>query len=418
MQSLLILGRQPALSLAELESLYGPDGLRPVEQTAALLDREPSEVDFDRLGGSMKLGRVITTLDSLDLRAVEQNLLSQLPSLVQALPEGKIQLGLSVYGLPVNAAALLATGLNLKKALKRVGRATRLVPNKDPELSSASVIYNNLTGPNGIELLIVRNGTRIVIGQTIRVQDINSYTVRDRDRPRRDARIGMLPPKLAQIIINLAVADFKPLYGATLLDPFCGTGVVLQEATLMGYDIAGSDLDARMIEYSDVNLQWLLKQPECPVKRPQHEAHNPDWRYYKLEVGDATNHHWQPAPSFVACETYLGRPFTSMPDTRTLNQTANECNLIISKFLRNIHDQLPAGARLCLAVPAWQVRPGQSMGQFQHLELFGTSYGQSLDLLEDMGYNRISFEHAGDGDLIYFRADQIVARQLLILQKR
>ena len=28
--------------------------------------------------------------------------------------------------------------------------------------------------------------------------------IRDQNRPKRDARVGMLPPKLAQIMINLA----------------------------------------------------------------------------------------------------------------------------------------------------------------------------------------------------------------------
>lgn len=58
------------------------------------------------------------------------------------------------------------------------------------------------------------------------VQDIESYTARDQARPMRDARVGMLPPKLAQIIINLALSNNDI---TEVLDPFCGTGVVLQE---------------------------------------------------------------------------------------------------------------------------------------------------------------------------------------------
>ena len=59
--SLVILGRQPALGLAELERLYGADSLRPVVGNIAVLTRDASEVDFDRLGGTVKLAKVLAT---------------------------------------------------------------------------------------------------------------------------------------------------------------------------------------------------------------------------------------------------------------------------------------------------------------------------------------------------------------------
>jgi hypothetical protein len=405
MQSLLILGRQPALGLAELESLYGADVVHPVERSAALLDIEPTAVDFNRLGGSIKLAKVLTVLDTTDWRKIEDYLLKSSPKHAEQLPDGKMQLGLSVYGLRVTPQHLLATGLSLKKAIKQTGRSVRLTPNKELELNSASVIHNNLTGPTGWELLFVRSGNQTVVAQTVQVQNIDSYTVRDRDRPKRDARVGMLPPKLAQIIINLAVSKSDITKGVYLLDPFCGTGVILQEASLMGIDVYGTDIEPRMVEYTDENMMWLLKQPESPVQRPSEYEADPSWRYFKAEVGDATTHQWAPIPRVIASETYLGKPFTSAPSNEALNQTASDCNLIIKKFLVNVRTQLPRGARLCLAIPAWQI----GRGQFKHLPV--------LDSLRELGYNRISFEHARDSELIYFREDQIVARELLILEK-
>src|SRR5262249_8047041 len=154
---------------------------------------------------------------------------------------------------------------------KSSGRTVRLVPNQTAELSTAQVIHNKLTSPNGWELVLVRSGQQTIIAQTVSVQNIDSYTVRDRGRPKRDTRVGMLPPKLAQMLINLAVgpAEFEHIApelsgdvclqpednaklraaraNFTVLDPFCGTGVVLQEALLMGYRAYGSDLEARMV---------------------------------------------------------------------------------------------------------------------------------------------------------------------------
>ncbi len=58
-------------------------------------------------------------------------------------------------------------------------------------------------------------------------------------------------PRLARFMVNLA----RVREGATILDPFCGTGTILMEAALMGMHVFGSDIDARMIEASRVNFR-------------------------------------------------------------------------------------------------------------------------------------------------------------------
>lgn len=409
MQSLLILGRQPALGLAELESLYGAAAIRPIGAGSAIIDVDPCLLAFDRLGGAVKFCKVLTTLDTVQWKKIETFLVQTAPGHSGAMPEGKMTLGLSALGLDVTTRQLEATGLTLKKAIRKTGRPVRLVPNKELELSSAQVLHNRLTGPNGWELVFVRDGEQTIVAQTVKIQDIDSYTLRDRSRPKRDSRVGMLPPKLAQIIINTAagrlpaeqlqnICDIPlgtdiplPDLGRTVLDPFCGTGVLLQEAILMNYHSYGTDIEQRMVDYTATNLQWLRSQFQLSVDAP------------RIEKGDATSYTWSPAPDFVACETYLGKPFTSRPDAETLAKTISDCNLIIKKFLKNIHSQLQPGTRLCLAVPAWQLTPDR----FRHLPL--------IDQLAELGYNQVSFEHVADADLLYYRADQIVARQLIVL---
>jgi hypothetical protein len=361
MQSVLILGRQPALGLAELESLYGAAAVTPVSARpggsshsttpphAAGLSLHAHDVNFARLGGSTRLAHVIAELPTTNW----SQLARQLPELTLELaltlpPDGKIQLGLSVFGIDVSPARLNALGLTIKKTLRsRAGRSVRVTPNPTPELNTAAVAHNHLTGPLGIELLLIAHGSRTILARTTQVQDIDSYTLRDRGRPKRDARVGMLPPKLAQIIINLATGQNLPSYAYTVLDPFCGTGVVLQELMLMGYAAMGSDIDPRMGEYTTANLDWLR------AHYPQTDSAPRSW-----QLGDATAITWEtskftekngevtdaqrvPATIHaVACETYLGRPFTARPSSELLAQTASEANLIIKKFLQNIHRQL------------------------------------------------------------------------------
>lgn len=408
---MLILGRQPTLGLAELESLYGADKVERVGEGVAIVDIDPCLLAFDRLGGSVKFCKILTVVDTISWPQIEKYLLQVSPSHSQQMPEGKMQLGLSAINLDVNIKQLEVTGLKLKKAIRKTGRPVRLVPNKTTELNSAQVLHNRLTGQNGWELVLIKQESQTIIAQTVKIQDIESYTLRDRGRPKRDTRVGMLPPKLAQIIINLAAGKLpeeklesiceiplgeslpRPDMGQSLLDPFCGTGVVLQEAVLMGYKVYGTDLEQRMVDYSTSNLDWL----KAKFSLPELQDH--------LEKGDATSHQWQPPINLVATETYLGRPFTHIPSPEILAQTISDCNLIIKKFLKNIGGQIDSDTRLCLAVPAWQTKPNE----FKHLPL--------IDQIKDLGYNRISFEHVRDKDLIYYRPDQIVARELLVLSK-
>lgn len=391
-KSLFLLGRQPAIGRAELESLFGAEHLRPASDKVMTCDLPPSDIDFARLGGSTRLARPVAQLQSSKWPQMLNEISRVLPSLLDTLPpEGKVKLGISAIGIPIGAKQLFAAGLTLKKICKQQGRSVRLVPNNEPELNTAQVLHNQLTGDLGIELLLLKDGQNTLLAQTVAVQDIEAYARRDQGRPKRDARVGMLPPKLAQIIVNLTAGHQKPADNTIVLDPFCGTGVVLQEALLMGFGAYGTDLEPRMIDYSQQNLDWLTT----------HGVKNDPL----LEVGDATSHQWQDTFSVVACETYLGRPLSNWPKPETLQDIIGTCNVIIEKFLRNIGDQIAPGTRLCLAVPCWIAPDGTK----NHLPL--------LDQLGKMRYNRIRFEHSRESELVYYRPDQIVARELLVITK-
>src|SRR5690606_27364531 len=219
---------------------------------------------------------------------------------------------------------------------------------------------------------------------------------RDQGRPKRDAFVGMLPPKLATIMVNLATAPAGPETSkpATVLDPFCGTGVLLQEAMLLGFNAYGTDLSERMIEYSEANLDWLASK-----YRLSNLTH-------RLHPGDAIETRWQQPIDAVASETYLGQPFSAPPATDKLNQVRRNCNLIISKFLINLSKQLKHGTPVCLSVPAWR----HPTGRFSHLPL--------VSQLDELGYRQIEFTTVDTKYLIYSREDQVVARQLLVLEAK
>ncbi len=382
MKSIALLGRQPAIGLAELESLYGSAAIQPVGSVGALLNIDVNDVDFKRLGGCMKLGKVLTTIDTARWEDIEKHLANILPNFANELPEGKLTVGISTYGFNLRPQKINVAALTIKKQLKRTGRPIRMVPNKSTELSSAQVLHNKLFTSHNWELLLIRHKKRTILAQTTNVQDIEAYAARDQARPKRDARVGMLPPKLAQILVNLC----NPVEDAVVLDPFCGTGVVLQETFIMGRTPYGTDLEPRMIEYTKINLEWLTGKV-----------------FENAYVGDATNFEWKPFDT-IACETYLGRPFTNQPDRETLRNVMQDVDTIHQKFLKNVASQTKPGFKMCIAVPAW--RMGNS---FLHLK--------TLDSLEELGYTRESFVLANNNDLIYYRDGQVVGRELVVLKR-
>lgn len=103
--------------------------------------------------------------------------------------------------------------------------------------------------------MIFPDKTGFSVAQTIWIQDIESYSERDMNRD-RSMTVGMMPPKLAQIILNLAARGEHDLI---VWDPFCGLGTTLIEALHAGYNkIYGSDLEMTMVTATQKNME---KQP-------------------------------------------------------------------------------------------------------------------------------------------------------------
>ena len=63
---------------------------------------------------------------------------------------------------------------------------------------------------------------------------------------------GSMSPKLARCMVNLARVKENDL----LLDPFCGTGGILIEGGLIGCRLAGSDINWKMKNGTEINLDY------------------------------------------------------------------------------------------------------------------------------------------------------------------
>lgn len=394
MKYVAIAGRQPLISLAEIQALYDK-AARLVGKKLVFFEidedgEENISPDINRLGGSLKLGRYFDT----DFSKLAK-------FLATTHPEGKITLGISDFSKQKKSGLAKQKSMELKRNLARVGRSARVITSNEPEISSATAHHNQLGEKAGcFEIFLIDREIYLSLG----TQNITAYTERDQARPARDAKVGMLPPKLAQILINLCG---KLPEGARVLDPFCGTGVVLQEAAIMGYVPYGTDLNGRMVEYSKKNLSWLFNERnQKRFKLLSSLIQKKDQILNAISVGDATSFTWEGEIDAVAFEGYLGAPMSKPPVDIKFKTEKAKCREIAIGFLKNITPQIKSGTPVVMALPAWL----RENGKYAGLNI--------LDEIQEMGYNFEKFQDLSQSDLLYYREGQIVAREIIVIRKR
>jgi len=286
-----ILGNHPALSLAEIFAFFGEKvKLRSFSGNFAVFEfaAEPNlPEDFESLGGSIKFGKIIKE----SVKNIEEDILFEL---CRQTKENKVFFGISVYGkIKLRVKNL---GMAVKKRIGENGRSARFVVSKEDTLSSVVVKTNKLLSGRGAEFVALGDGKTNFLGKTLAVQEFEEYEKRDYGRPSRDMLRGMLPPKLAKIMINLSGA---PKDGV-ILDPFCGTGTILSEAIILGYkNIIGADNDAEAIKSAEENLNWLKNNFELPTNNCQ--VFICDAREISKKVGEKSI-------DAIIAEPYLGPP--------------------------------------------------------------------------------------------------------------
>ena len=320
------LGREPQLSTAEIEAVFSAWGITDTinQQTAERLIVEterPLDVValMDRLGGTIKIAEQITLSEYPPPRS---NIISHL---TQAQPAGKIDFA-------VNDRRL---ALNIKKELKAIGRGARFITIKN----TATILFNRLVEKQG-DLTVV--GNKIFVTRAI--QPIAELSKRDYGRPGSDAKSGMLPPKLAKIMINLAQVPLD----AVILDPFCGSGTILMEAAVMGYkNLIGGDISDKAIADTKKNLEWLKKTYDLQLTA------------YDLYTHDARSlHHILKLHSIdaIITEPYLGKPLTSRESKPYLEQQTKDLATLYTATFASFAKILKPNGVIIFITPAFKHR--------------------------------------------------------------
>ena len=415
-----VLGRVFTLSLAELLAVIDNSG---IQYRVAACSPEVLVIETDkqldagklqpRIGGVIKIIRLFDTFQKKGKELPSQALANYFT--FKRIKDyftdysGKKQFGVSIYVLDPTLRfrdESQRIAFYIKKILQEQAQSVRAVIPQFPSQSLSSVLVNeNQLLSKGAEIVIICGNQKIFVGKTLTVQNYEDYGRRDYQRPARDEHAGMIPPKVAQSMINLA-GSLKPL--DYILDPFCGSGTILQEATLLGYRAVGSDLDQTAIENSEKNLEWFRNRYHVAPNR------------YKLFKSHAAEISVQ-LPSYkvaaVVSEGTLGPIYGKVPKKTEMSSNFKNLTKLYDQVFKEFKKFLPDGARVVMCLPAYKV----SMSDYEFMP--------SLDFANQNGYTvldpipealRLKYKFlriTGRNTVVYDRKDQVVAREIVIFTK-
>ena len=283
---------------------------------------------------------MVVAQEGLAEQALLSAMIEHLPVTAAAAANERLVIGISADNAALSARRLKRLGYDLKDLLAKRQVRSRIVFAADgTELSAAAIKHNHLTA-KGYEWVIGKDHQGFWLAKTVAAYDPDRDAWLDRGIPKSDAKSGMLPPKIARMMVNIAAG---PLKNPLVVDPFCGNGRVLLEGLLLGYDVRGGDVEPSKVEATKQNIDWLRTRRdmgELPVST--------------VEVADARNISYDPGREWVlVTEPWLGPPLHRHPNLREASQLAKDVTATLYPALQKLLGKRPT--RAVVIAPAWQV---------------------------------------------------------------
>lgn len=401
------LGRILPLCSAELESLIQTKSYSLTDSTAWVDFEKPLDCQAYQWasGGTIKCG---VELERLPLTSTSEEV-------SQAIAKHIIQFTVSssaVFGIDGNNLpdAFEVHGLltSVKKILKEFGMSSRFVEDTQsyPHLPSAKS-FHEILRKQGVEIVIGFDADQVRIGRVLAVQNPDEWSHFDFGRPSRRIKEGMLPPKLARMMINIALGNTTIDQDTPLIvDPFCGSGTILSEATRIGSYCTGVDVSPDAVESAQENLIWLMK--EISSSKKPYTIH-PFYNYFytksidkkSVRVGDSTHLHTMfsnESVDAIVTEPYMGRLISESLDFETLKNRMKGLDKLYIGFLKSAHKVLKKNGVLVFTEPFFNYSKGKM-------------YGHIVDKLHLLGYTLVN------SPIEYQREYTNVGRRVLVMKK-
>ena len=231
------LWREFKLSIAEIFAVFPKGEALYFDTEILLLSNLNSEEVLEKASNLWGTIKIIEIIEKEDLLEAGKN------------HEWKFKYGISIFWKKESLKKIL---IDQKKELKENGISSRFVNKDFKNLSSAQILWEKLCS-RWTDYSYIITSEKEYLGKTIWIQNIEEYSSRDYSKD-RDMQVWMLPPKLAQMMINLWKWEY-------IYDPFVWLGTVLIEGILMWYkEIYGSDLSQKMVDVSGKNIDKLLQE--------------------------------------------------------------------------------------------------------------------------------------------------------------
>lgn len=279
---------------------------------------------------------------------------------------------------------LKTTLLNLKKELKKSGISSRFVNKDFKGLNTATILWENLL-KRETDFSLLKNKSKEFLWKTIWIQDINAYSKRDYAKS-RDMQIGMLPPKLSQMMINLSE------WTTTIYDPFVWLWTILIEANLMWFDwLYWSDLNPKMVETARKNSKWIIEKLNAKFINE-----SSFWNKVKKWV--------------IVSEWYLWEVMTqkNISKDRILEQRKGLEKLYIP-FFENLKKWWFSW-NIVISFPFWEVK-----GNYYYFEEIYSILEEKCEILPFFSEN-FNLKSTKTGSLLYKRDKQLVGREIFKLR--
>ena len=375
------LGNTPALSLQELRSVFGEKTVTSVTELLAQValpeDANVQEI-IEILGGTVKIMRVIRPLTETEPEEIEAAITEHLTQLA-AETNNKIHFAVSELHRDHKEPLESHT---IKAQLQAAGVHTRYADGSRHGLSAAILLHKKKV----VEVIVVSTESQTLLCQTVAIQDIDDWTHKDRNKPYADSKKGMLPPKVALMMVNIAMGDNprQPDRVNLLLDPFCGTGTVLIEGILAKLPVIGSDLDAAATTGSRTNLDWIAQN--YAVEDP-----------YEVILSDATKIPKQKhLVQYIVTEPFLGK---QKPNAAKLPFVFKGLEKLYLGAFKHWTTLLADGASVVIIFPAVAI-------ENKHGKTITYNLESLIDKLAQFGYTTLS------EPILYHRPQAVVQRQI------
>ncbi|OGJ53266.1 hypothetical protein A2483_00140 [Candidatus Peregrinibacteria bacterium RIFOXYC2_FULL_33_13] len=310
--------------------------------------------------------------------------------------KSKFKFGINVYNYQKSAKQFLKEILiDFKHDLKKADITSRFINKDFQNISSAAALNENLL-EQGLELNILFTSEKIYISQTISIQNINEYSKRDYEKPEKDALSGMLPPKLAQIMINLKSPEIN-----TIFDPFCGSGTLLLEALLSDNNVIGSDISEKAVSDSIQNIEWLKNNYQINSKFKT--------SIFPLDALQMTLEHLPKTNFSIITEPYLGPALKKEPNEKEIKEIQNNIKNLIFDFFRNLSPILEKNTEIIIIFPYIRTKKKKYFLQIEK-EVTKLEY-EIIPLIKEETQKKLHLK-INFPSLCYEREDQLIGREI------